>query len=162
LLLEAVAVLRCHFPALELAILGAGPQETLLKTQSRALNLDGCVALAGNVEEPACWFPGADLFVLSSRQEGLPNSLLNAVAAGLPIVALPASGGVVDLLQGQQGCWLAPEVSAHALSASLLSALQTLRSRQRFQHTFIEAIKMDPAIAAYEQLIDATIQGGHR
>ena len=62
--------------------------------------------------------------MLPSRHEGLPNALLEAAAAGLPIVAMPASGGVVELLRDQPGVWLAPEISAEALAASLLAALK--------------------------------------
>ena len=55
---------------------------------------------AGYVEQPAEYFAGASLFVLSSRHEGMPNAMLEAAAAGLPLVALPASDGVADLLRG--------------------------------------------------------------
>jgi glycosyltransferase involved in cell wall biosynthesis len=65
----------------------------------------------------------------------MPNSLLEAAAAGLPIVALPSSGGVVDLLRHRPGAWLATEISAAALADSLDSALQVLHPRQQFMHT---------------------------
>jgi len=71
------------------------------------------------------------LFVLSSRHEGLPNALLEAAAGGLPIVALPASGGIVDLLRDQPGVWLAPEVSTEALADSLRTALRALRPGEK-------------------------------
>jgi glycosyltransferase involved in cell wall biosynthesis len=56
----------------------------------------------------------------------MPNALLEAAAAELPIVALPSSGGVVDLLRDRPGAWLASEISAAALADSLLTALQVL------------------------------------
>jgi glycosyltransferase involved in cell wall biosynthesis len=87
----------------------------------------------------------------------MPNALLEAAAAGLPIVALPASGGVVELLRNQPGVWLAPQVSAEALAASLSSALQTLRPGQRFAHAFIDDFRLDRAMRAYESLIDQTL-----
>jgi glycosyltransferase involved in cell wall biosynthesis len=96
--------------------------------------------------------------VLSSRHEGMPNALLEAAAAGLPIVALPASGGVADLLRDQPGTWLAREVSSTALAASLLEALADLRPGQRFTHEFIEPFRKDRAIHAYEDLIEATVR----
>jgi glycosyltransferase involved in cell wall biosynthesis len=61
----------------------------------------------------------------------MPNALLEAVAAGLPIVALPSSGGVVDLLRNRPGTWLAPEISTSALADSLLAALQYLHPEQQ-------------------------------
>jgi glycosyltransferase involved in cell wall biosynthesis len=106
------------------------------------------------IDRPWTLFAAATLFVLPSRHEGLPNALLEAAAGGLPIVALPASGGIVDLLRYQPGVWLAPEVSAEALAVSLRTALRALRPGQRFAHPFVEAFRIDRAIDAYEKLID--------
>ena len=99
------------------------------------------------------------LFVLSSRHEGLPNALLEAAAAGLPLVALPASGGVVELLQGQPGAWLAPEISQDALASVLRQALAAIEPGQRFAHAFIEPFRCQRAVAAWEHLIDCTLAG---
>jgi glycosyltransferase involved in cell wall biosynthesis len=97
------------------------------------------------------------LFVLSSRHEGMPNALLEAAAGGLPIVASPASGGVTDLLRDQPGAWLATEVSARALAATLLAALQTLQPGERFAHVFIEEFRLAGALHAYESLIETVL-----
>jgi len=96
--------------------------------------------------------------VLASRHEGMPNALLEAAAGGLPIVALPASGGVTELLRNQPGAWLASEVSCEALATSLLSSLKVLPAGLRFEHPFIEAFRMPNAIQAYERLIDSVAE----
>jgi glycosyltransferase involved in cell wall biosynthesis len=158
LLLEAFVSVRKFSPSADLLIAGTGPQEAALKAQCRMLGLESAVRFAGHVDQPCSYFRGASVFVLPSRHEGMPNALLEAAAAGLPLVALPASGGVRDLLRGQPGAWLAAEVSASALSASLLEALLVLRPEQRFLHSFIDQFRMDSAIRAYEDLIDATIR----
>lgn len=157
LLLPALARVRRQFPGASLLIAGYGPEEAALKAQCRTLGLDEAVCFAGYLEEPWAEFPAATLFVLPSRQEGLPNALLEAAAGGLPLVALPASEGVVELLRGQSGVWLAPEVSVDALAASLLDALRALGPGERFAHPFIEAFRMDCALEAYERLIDQTL-----
>jgi glycosyltransferase involved in cell wall biosynthesis len=158
LLLEALPSVQKSFPTADLLIAGAGPEETALRGQCRALRLEPAVRFAGYVEHPEEHFPGAALFVLPSRHEGMPNALLEAAAAGLPIVASPASGGVTGLLRGQLGVWLAPQVSATALAITLREALSELRPGQRFTHAFIEPFRMDRATRAYQELIDATIE----
>jgi len=155
LLLKALSIVRLRFPQTDLVIAGAGPQHTALKAQSEALGLTAAVRFAGNIDRPEIFFPGASAFVLSSRHEGLPNALLEAAACGLPIVAVPSSGGVSDLLEHQCGTWLAKQITADALSATLQSALEELRPNQRFEHAFVEQFRIEPAIRAYEGLIDS-------
>jgi glycosyltransferase involved in cell wall biosynthesis len=157
LLLKAMVSIQSKFPQASLLIAGVGPQEAALKAECHALRLDEAVCFAGSINHPWTLFPAATLFVLPSRHEGLPNALLEAAAAGLPIVALPASRGVMDLLRNQPGVWLASTLSEDALAASLLAALRVLRPGQRFAHRFIEAYRIDRAIQAYENLIDRTL-----
>lgn len=159
LLLKALAIVRERFPNANLIIAGAGAEESALKAQRHQLGLDAAVRFVGHVEQPSAYFQGAELFVLSSRHEGLPNALLEAAAAGLPVVALPASGGVVDLLRDQPGAWLATKITSESLAASLIQALEVLQPGQRFSYTFIDEFRTERAIHAYEGLIDATIRG---
>ena len=136
LLLHALAVVRERFPDVKLILVGAGHEEQALKSLCRQLGIEDAVGFAGHVDPPYAFFARTTLFVLPSRHEGLPNALLEAAAAGLPIVATPASGGVVDLLSGRPGAWLAPEISAEALAATIVAALETLRPGERFAQTF--------------------------
>lgn len=129
LLLRAFAEVRRQFRSADLVIAGAGPEEENLKAECRSLGLERAVYFVGYVDDPYAFFPGATLFVLSSRHEGMPNAMLEAVAAGLPVVALPASGGVVDFLRCRHQAWVAPHISSEALAASILEALRVLRQR---------------------------------
>jgi glycosyltransferase involved in cell wall biosynthesis len=158
LLLQALVLVRARISGVGLVIAGAGPEEKALKVECHRLGLDEAVEFAGNVDHPFRYFPNATLFVLSSRHEGLPNALLEAAAAGLPLVAVPSSQGVVDLLRGQPGTWLAREISAPALAASLLTAMEALQPGERFAHSFVDKFRLDRAIPAYEKLIDATLR----
>jgi glycosyltransferase involved in cell wall biosynthesis len=157
LLLRALALLRAEIPSASLVIAGSGPEEAALKAECHSLKLDSAVRFAGYLANPWTQFPDASLFVLPSRHEGLPNALLEAAAAGLPIAATPASAGLVALLEGQSGVWLASEITAEALAATLLAALQALRPGERFAHPFVEEFRLDRAIPAFERLIDQTI-----
>lgn len=157
LLLEALGLVRRSFPQASLVVAGAGPEEAALRSQSLALGLDGAVCFAGHAAELATRFAGASVFVLSSRHEGLPNALLEAAAAGLPIVAAPSSPGMVELLRGRPGIWLAGEISAPALADRILAALRWLRPGERFEHGFIESFRLERAIDAYQGLIDSVL-----
>lgn len=136
LLIEALIKVRKRFPRADLTIAGSGREKTALLELSRQSNLRGAIRFADGLETPYAFFPGATLFVLSSRYEGMPNALLEAAAAGLPLVATPASGGVVDLLREEEGAWLADSVSAGALAQALILALESIRPGDRFRHDF--------------------------
>jgi glycosyltransferase involved in cell wall biosynthesis len=155
LLLRALATVRPQFPEVRLLIAGAGPEEAALKAESSRLGLEATVRFLGHVDHPSTYFPGTSVFVLSSRHEGMPNALLEAAAAGLPIVATPACDGIVDLLADRSGIWLADEVSSEALASTLFSALQLLQPGQRFPHGFIEEFRLERVVQAYEALIDS-------
>jgi glycosyltransferase involved in cell wall biosynthesis len=157
LLLQALALVRVPIPSANLAIVGSGPQEMALRTQCERLGLESAVHFTGHLDRPYRYFPGATLFVLPSRYEGLPNALLESAAAGLPLVAMPCCAGVVELMRGQPGTWLASEISVDALAAALLDALTSLRPEERFAHSFVEPFRAERAFVAYEQLIDATL-----
>jgi glycosyltransferase involved in cell wall biosynthesis len=136
LLLRALVTVRERFPGIKLVLVGAGREEPALKTLCREMKLEDAVCFAGHIEPPYPFFSSTTLFVLPSRHEGMPNALLEAAAAGLPIVATPASGGVVDLLTGRPGAWLAPEISAQALADTILAALGSIKSGERFFQSF--------------------------
>jgi glycosyltransferase involved in cell wall biosynthesis len=136
LLLNALVVVREQFREVQLILVGAGPEEIALKLLSCELGLEKAVCFAGHVDQPYKYFASTTLFVLPSRHEGMPNALLEAAAAGLPLAATPASGGVVDLLNGRPGAWVATEITADALAVTIITALETVRPGQRFGHSF--------------------------
>ena len=158
LLLESFASLRVKYSNAELIILGTGPELQALTALRASLQLERSVRFAGYVPRPEDFFAGATVFVLSSRREGLPNALLEAAAGGLPLVALPASEGVVTLLAGKHGAWVGKDVSSLSLTRALLTALESLQPHQRFPHPWVEMFRMDWAIRGYEQLIDETLR----
>lgn len=136
LLIEALAEVRSQFPSADLTIAGSGREKSALEAAIQNAHLGGAVRILDSLESPYALFPGATVFVLSSRYEGMPNALLEAAAAGLPIVATPASGGVVEFLSGREGAWLAKECAAAALAEALVTALRTLTPGQRFRDDF--------------------------
>ena len=82
-------------PDLHLTILGDGPQRGELAAIAASSGV--AVDLPGYVEDAPERFAGADLVVLSSRWEGMPNVALEALAAGTPVLATPESGGIAEV-----------------------------------------------------------------
>ena len=84
----------------QLHFIGEGPQRTALQRQARCAGFEGRVVFHGPVphENLPDWFRAADLFVLASRSEGIPNVLLEAMACGLPFVASRV-GGIPEIAE---------------------------------------------------------------
>ena len=117
LLIEALALLRDL--EISLCILGDGPLVPDVKRRAAELGLAGAVTLVGFQANPFRYFAEADAFVLSSRYEGFPNVVLEALACGIGVIATPAVGGTPEILEGLAGSVMASEVSAAALAAAI-------------------------------------------
>jgi glycosyltransferase involved in cell wall biosynthesis len=149
LLLNALVVVRERFPEAHLILAGAGPEEIALKLLCRELGLEKAICFAGHVDQSYKYFASSTLFVLPSRHEGMPNAMLEAAAAGLPLAVMPASGGVVDLLRDRPGAWVASEITAAALAVTIITALEAVRPGQRFSHSFFASTA---GVARHESL----------
>ena len=128
-LLRAAARLAGSFPSLHWVVAGEGPGRAALERLARELALDGSVHLNGHLDEPARLIADADLFIMSSREEGLGTSVLDAMAIGIPIASTTA-GGLPEMLQDGAGV-LAPPEDPDALAdavARLLSEPALARS----------------------------------
>jgi glycosyltransferase involved in cell wall biosynthesis len=96
-LIRAFALLRERLPA-RLLILGEGPKRQSLTRLIKRLGLSGVVDLAGFSDNPMASLVRARLFVLSSRFEGSPNALIEALACGTPCVATDCPSGPREIL----------------------------------------------------------------
>jgi glycosyltransferase involved in cell wall biosynthesis len=128
-LLEAFAKLRAVHPGARLTIIGEGEQGAALAQQAESLGIDGCIDFAGrrSPEDLCALLRRADLFVLPSRSEGMPLSLLEAMACGLPCVATDVGG--VAATCGEAGRIVPPE-NPGALADALSALAGDPQSRQ--------------------------------
>lgn len=99
ILLDAFAAARPYFRVpVQLDIVGDGPLREVLVSQCARLGLSGAVSFNGNVADVWPCLLNADFYVLSSLSEGFPNSLVEAMTAGLPVISARCRGGVEDIL----------------------------------------------------------------
>ncbi|HEX7026641.1 MAG TPA: glycosyltransferase [Gammaproteobacteria bacterium] len=110
---------------LRLVILGEGPQRKLLEADVRELGLDKQVSMPGVVANPYPWIRACSLFVLSSRWEGLPVALLEAMALGANIVSTDCRSGPRELLDGGRYGRLVPVGDPVRLANAMQEALAT-------------------------------------
>lgn len=120
-LIDAAAALRTRKPELHWAIAGEGPLRGSLERQIATQALGDRVHLLGHVVEPLRLIRSAAVFVMSSREEGLGTSVLDAMALDVPIAAT-AAGGIPEMLVSGGGLLTAPGDSG-ALAASVADIL---------------------------------------
>src|SRR5439155_14763401 len=101
-------------------VIGDGAERRPLAAQARRLGLDGRVRWHGVVPDAAPLFAAFDLYVLSSRTEGSPMVVFEAMAAGVPVIATDV-GGVPEMLTPEEAAFVPPEHPA-ALAAAIRAA----------------------------------------
>jgi glycosyltransferase involved in cell wall biosynthesis len=131
LLIDAFARASEGQPNWSLAILGEGPERTRLAEQVRDRRLEGRVRLCGWVPDPTSVLRNCDAFVLSSRFEGFPNALLEAMALGLPSISFDCPSGPSEIVRHDVDGLLVPAEDIAALSATIKRLLSDDRLRNR-------------------------------
>ena len=117
-LIAAAAELVADFPDVQFQIVGDGPRRAELEALVRARNLERAVVFLGHREDVPDLLNAAGAFALPSRSEAFPNGAIEAMAAGLPVVA-SAVGGLLDLIEPDRTGLLVPPQNAGALAAAL-------------------------------------------
>ncbi|MGB3385496.1 MAG: glycosyltransferase [Marinomonas sp.] len=124
LLIDAYCFARQHYGLKQdLVIVGEGREKDAIKNKIKALGLEDCVFLKGQQNNPFPWYKQADLFVLSSKSEGLGMVLIEALACGTSVVATNCPGGVGDIMVGKLRDFLA-EQTPESLAQKMILALE--------------------------------------
>jgi glycosyltransferase involved in cell wall biosynthesis len=122
LLAAAVEVLR-EEPDARFDVVGDGTERARLESRAAALGLAGAVNFLGHSDDVAARLAEADIFVLPSRSEAFPNVVLEAMGAGLPVVA-SAVGGVLEMVEHGRSGLLTPAGDHRALATSLVRLMR--------------------------------------
>jgi len=121
--LGAAALVRRSLPAARFAVVGDGEERARLESERHRLGLDACVFFHGWRREMAAVYGDLDLVVNSSRNEGTPVALIEALAAARPVVATRV-GGTPDLLGDGRRGMLVPPGDAAALAAAIVETFE--------------------------------------
>ena len=113
LLIKAAA----GMPGVRLVILGRGPLEERLRNEAAAAGVD--LVLPGHKENPYPYFKNAAALVLTSKYEGFPNVLLEAMACGTPVVSVDCPGGIREIIEDGISGLIAPQDDPASLRGAL-------------------------------------------
>ncbi len=121
-LIQAFAKVRQSRTA-RLVILGEGPKRSMLESLIERLGLELDVSLPGFVMNPYAYMARASLFILSSRWEGLPTVLIEALCCGTPVVSTDCPSGPREILKDGHYGRLVPVEDANALASAIEESL---------------------------------------
>lgn len=147
LLLQAWQPIEKHYPEWQLRIVGEGPKRAELETQVCELTLRHAI-VAGRTENVADEYRSASLFVLSSRYEGLPLALIEAMWCGTPCVAFDCPQGPAELLADGRG-WLVENGNVEKLTQQIIYAIshpEEAAARAQKAQAFAQATYSEAAI----------------
>ena len=132
-LIEAFALVKSNHPSFKLYIYGDGPYLENLKEKAKKLNLSNDVLFKGKVSNLINVFEHPKLFVLSSWFEGLPNTLIEAMSTGIPIVASDCSpGGARYLtLDGTVGGEIVPIKDAKKMAQAINQVINNMKNAKQ-------------------------------
>ncbi len=156
-LIEAFKIVLQDHPGAELWLVGDGPRQCYLQKLMQQLLPAGRALLLPGQADIRPFLQQAGVFVLSSAIEALPNVLLEAMAAGLPVVATDVGGIPEAVMQGQTG-WLVPSRRPALLAEALSKLLADEDKRRAFGQAGRERVErnfsLNQMVSSYEALFD--------
>jgi glycosyltransferase involved in cell wall biosynthesis len=159
-LLEAIPIILAACPAAQFLWVGEGPLMEVLRHEVRERGLESAVRFLGQRDDAAALLAASDLVVLPSLFEGLPLVILEAMAAGRPVVGTRTSGIDEAVLDGETGR-LVPPGNHQALAAGVVEALGSpelairwgAAGRERWSREFTAVRMVRQTAAIYETML---------
>ncbi len=162
ILVQAAAEVRAQCPDVGFVLFGDGPLRSLLQDQATACGLEDWFVMPGFRDDLDELLPSLDLFCSSSYSEGLPNVILEAHAAGVPVVAT-AVGGTPEVVDDGQTGFLVPAGCPSALAGPIIRLASDASLSERMGAAARDRVREQfsfPAQAtSYRQLFDTLCSG---
>ena len=161
-LLDAVPAILREAPEFRLVIAGEGPLRPQLEAQIARLEIGESVTLLGQRNDVPRLLRALDLFIMSSSEEGLGTSVLDAMACGVPVVATNA-GGIPEMVRDRETGLLVAAKNPTELANATVSAFKDAELRERVagraldlvKHSFTVDSMVRGNLAVYEELLSA-------
>jgi len=161
-LISAFAGAAWHTPALNLLLVGEGPLRSDIEALVRKMALEERVRFLGRRTDVPAILAAADVFVLSSLWEGNPLSVMEAMAAGKPVIAT-AVGGVPELVEDGVSGILVPPHEPEVLERAIMRLARDPALRQRMgkaaQKRALERFGVDRMAREYAHLYESLLEG---
>ncbi len=164
LLIRAFAKIAGDFPSWNLVIWGEGDERPKLEAMIEEAGLSDRVSLPGVTNAPGAWVETADLFVLSSVYEGWGIVIVEAMAAGVPVVSFDCPFGPREVIRDRENGLLVPDGDVDALAETLAEAIRDPELRARLSEQGARDAKRYavPEIAAQWTDLVADVVSNHR
>lgn len=167
-LIQAAALVVQRFPGVRFSIAGAVLEPEYFEELNQLLDQHGLrdkFEFAGNITDLPRYLSAADIFVLPSRSEGFSNALIEAMAAGLPVIASDV-GGNGEAIQEDVNGFLIPSEDPGALAEALIKVLSDpergrrmgIEGRALAAKNFTTEAMMDKTVGIYQELLNGTSQ----
>ncbi len=146
-LISIFADIAKDYPDWTLAIYGDGPEYNKLQQTIKALSMEKQIQLYGKTDQAWNIMASADIYCMTSRSEGFPNTLLEAMAVGLPCVVFDCKSGPAEISQQGQYARLIPLNNNEAFKQALISLMQDKTERQSLGQRAKQSIQQHYALA---------------
>lgn len=162
-LLEAIAGVRPRLPQDTLFVwLGEGPERRHLESERARYDLQDKVLMPGKSDRVPEFLAASDIFILPSRLEGMSNAIVEAMAAGLPVIARAVGGNREVVVDGETGI-LTPPADNDALGRAIVELAVNTARRQTMGRASMQRVDKEFSLAAmmrnYASFYQSIVQG---
>jgi len=156
-LVRAVATLPKH---VRLVVVGKGPERAAIAAEAVACGMADRLVMPGFLAEPACWIGHFDLLALSSRSEQAPIAVIEAMAAGMPVVS-PNVGDVASMVAAENRRFIADDEAGFRGALAEIATDAVLRAQvgEANRRVAAERFNESTMVAAYENLYARALEG---
>lgn len=160
-LISTYAKIHSKHPKWKLAIAGEGNLAATLQKQVYELGLSESVTLLGRVGNVGEWYHHCDIFVMTSKTEGFPNALIEAMSHGLPVISYDCPTGPREIIENGENGLLTDLNDTDQLETQLLKLIETPQLRDKLSKKAVairETLAMPNIMAQWEVLIATTLE----